>query len=34
MERADLRENLVFLLAGSAALILVFLFVAYSTVGT
>jgi hypothetical protein len=34
MEAAELRENLVFLLAGGAALILVFLFVAYSTVGT
>ncbi len=34
METEALREDLVFLLAGGAALILVFLFVAFSTVGT
>ncbi len=34
MDSSELREQLVFLLAGAAALVLVFLFVAYSTVGT
>jgi hypothetical protein len=34
MDAAEFRESLVFFLAAGAALVLVFLFVVYSTVGT